>query len=262
VVCDLDGTLYLGSNLLPGALRFIDAVRESGRHILFLTNNSSRNTDAYRRKLAGMGVDAAREEIMTSTDATVDYLREHHEGATLMLLGTRDFESEIEAVGFTHVRHENDRPEVVVVAFDTGMTYDKMRAACRSIDRGAAFIATHPDLACPDTDGPVPDCGAMCAMITAATGVEPTVVGKPYRPLLDTATRRFGVDAQECAIVGDRLYTDIQMGVDFGLLTVLVLSGETTRGMLAESPVRPDTVVNGIGDLADSLREHPYTGGK
>ncbi len=249
ILCDLDGTIYLGDSVFPWSVQFVDRVRETGRRILFFTNNSARDGDHYARKLTTMGIPCGASDIITSGDATVDYLRRSHENETVLALGTPAFEVQIDSAGIQRVSSEDDNPDVVVVAFDLNLTYEKLRAACRSIDRGAAFVATHPDYVCPDPDGPIPDCGAICAAVTSATGVTPTVIGKPHSAMVDAALGRLGVDAKDAAIAGDRLYTDIRMGRDFGLLTILTLSGETTLEMLSDSDDRPDIVVENLGEL-------------
>jgi 4-nitrophenyl phosphatase len=257
VLCDLDGTIYLGDAVFSWSAPFVQAIRETGRRILFFTNNSARNAAYYAAKLTSMGISCGANDVITSGDATISHLTLHHAGARVLVLGTQSFRDEVIAAGLTIVEHEDECPDAVVVAFDTSLTYDRVRAACRSIDQGAAFIATHPDLVCPDPSGPIPDCGSICAMISAATGIEPTVIGKPYRGMVDTAIDRLGVTTDAMAIVGDRIYTDMQMGFDNELTTILVLSGEADAGDVALMDRHPHIVVENVDNLTESLRANP-----
>ena len=247
---DMDGTLYLGERLLPGALEFLERLVATGRNRLFFTNNSSRDAGRYVEKLGKMGIQARPEEIITSGEATIDYLKTIAGVERVYPLGTESFEEEIRRGGLTV---DDQSPQAVVLSFDLTLTYEKIRRGCDLIRKGAAFVATHPDLNCPSEEGPLPDCGAMAAMFTAATGVEPTVIGKPHRFMAEAALRRLGTTAAETAIVGDRLYTDMEMGFSAGLTTILVLSGETVREDLAGIGRQPTLVVDSVADLTPDL---------
>ncbi len=242
---DLDGTCYLGETPIEGATEFVSACRAHGKRVLWVTNNCSHSADEYAGKLQRLGFAAGAQDVFTSGEATVSQLQA--EGfASAYLMGTPSLEREFTAAGL-HLT-AND-PDCVVAAFDLGLTYDRLRTACRLVRAGKPFLATHPDLNCPTESGPIPDCGAITAFITAATGVAPRVVGKPHAGMAQAAARRIGLPAGRIAMVGDRLYTDIRMAVENGMVGVLVLSGETTREDLPASPIQPHVVVPALVDL-------------
>ena len=248
---DMDGTVYLGRTPFPGARRFFDTLTARGIKHMFLTNNSSRSAKEYERKLASMGLPAAPGSVYTSGDATIEHLKKSRIGPKIYLLGTASLKRRFEEEGFVIT----DRgPSAVVLGFDMELTYERVRTACRLITSGVRYIATHPDLVCPVEDGFIPDAGSIAEMIAAATGGKrPLVIGKPEPGLILGALDRLGVSSAQAAMVGDRLYTDMEAGRKAGVLTVLVLSGETDRSMLEESREPPDLVFDDIGSLADAL---------
>ena len=248
---DMDGTVYLGSRLLPGSLDFLRYLGETGRDHLFLTNNSSRNSGYYAQKLTTLGWPAQPDEILTSGEATALYLGGLKPAARVYLLGTPDLETEFASYGFVLT---DENPDYVVLGFDMTLTYEKLVRACDLIRAGVPFIATHPDLNCPTETGYIPDCGAMTALITASTGVKPKVIGKPNREIIDAMFRKKPVRREQVAMVGDRLYTDIVMGHNAGVTSVLVLSGEAKESDIPAAPVRPDHVVGGLGTLYEALK--------
>ena len=249
---DMDGTVYLGSRLLPGSLDFLRYLGETGRDHLFLTNNSSRNADYYAQKLTKLGWPAQPGEILTSGEATALYLGGLRPSARVYLLGTPDLETEFAAHGFVLT---DENPDYVVLGFDMTLTYDKLVRACDLVRGGVPFIATHPDLNCPTETGYIPDCGAMTALITASTGVTPKVIGKPNREIIDAMFRKKPVRRDQVAMVGDRLYTDIVMGHNAGVTSVLVLSGEAKESDIPAAPVKPDHVTGGLGALYEALKQ-------
>ena len=249
---DMDGTVYLGSRLLPGSLDFLRYLGETGRDHLFLTNNSSRNAQYYAQKLTKLGWAAEPGEILTSGEATALYLGGLKPSARVFLLGTPDLETEFAAHGFVLT---DENPDYVVLGFDMTLTYDKLVRACDLVRGGVPFIATHPDLNCPTETGYIPDCGAMTALITASTGVTPKVIGKPNREIIDAMFRKKPVRRDQVAMVGDRLYTDIVMGHNAGVTSVLVLSGEAKESDIPAAPVKPDHVAGGLGALYEALKQ-------
>ena len=248
---DMDGTVYLGNRLLPGSLDFLHYLAETGRDHLFLTNNSSRNADYYAEKLTKLGWPAKPDEILTAGEATALYLGGLKPAAKIYLLGTPDLETEFASHGFLLTDEE---PDYVVLGFDMTLTYAKLVRACDLIRAGVPFIATHPDINCPTETGYIPDCGAMTALITASTGVIPKVIGKPNREIIDAMFRKKPVRRDQVAMVGDRLYTDIVMGHNAGVTSVLVLSGEAKESDIAAAPIKPDHVVAGLGALHEALK--------
>ncbi|MBQ4452358.1 MAG: HAD-IIA family hydrolase [Clostridia bacterium] len=234
---DMDGTFYLGENLIPGSLEFIDRVKQTGRDFLFLTNNSSHNALFYVERLKRMGLEVGREKILTSGEATAAMLTKRFPGKRAFVLGNRFLMEEMEEAG---VQIDQASPDIAVIGYDTTLTYAKMTAVCDFVRAGLPYIATHPDFNCPTETGFAPDIGAIIAFIKASTGREPDeIVGKPYFGIVEAALRRTGRRLEECAMVGDRLYTDIETGNRNGMLSILVMSGETTSEMLAASPIRP-----------------------
>ena len=247
---DMDGTIYLGEKLLPGAHRFLDLLEQKKIPYLFLTNNSSKNGLQYVRKLQRLGISTTVEHIFTSGEATAIYLNKLKPGARIYLVGTPDLAEEMTRHGFTVADEEID---YAVLGFDTTLTYEKLVRLCDFVRAGKPYIATHPDLNCPVENGFIPDIGSMIALVKTSTGREPDViVGKPNRPIVDAIVEKTGIPVNHLAMVGDRLYTDIAMG-ETGITTVLVLSGETSAADLAESPFQPDYVMRDVGELADAL---------
>jgi len=243
---DMDGTIYLADQLIDGAKDFIDFLLIRQKKILCLTNNSSKSAAAYVQKLRRLGLDFITEEnIFTSGQATILYLQKHFADKNIALIGTPELEEEFIQAGIRIAAE----PEVVVLAFDTTLTYQKLWKLCDLVRKGLPYLATHADLNCPVKGGFMPDIGATIAFVKAATGREPDVViGKPNLPILQAITEKFAYDLSKVVMIGDRLYTDVAMG-EKGIRTILVLSGETTREDLAQSAYKPDLVVNSVKDL-------------
>ena len=248
---DMDGTFYLGDRLLEGALRFIDLLHDQKKEFLFLTNNSSKHRRQYAEKINRLGLPITEESVLTSGEATALYLREQHPGANLFLVGTPSLEEEFRQYGFQLVQQE---PQFLVLGFDTTLTYQKLWALCDFVRAGVPYIATHPDFNCPTEKGFMPDVGAMIAFVKAATGRQPDlVVGKPNRVIVDAAAVKMNLQVNQLAMIGDRLYTDIALGQTSGIVTVLVLSGETKVEDLKDSPFQPDYVFENLAGVADWL---------
>ena len=251
---DLDGTFYLGDRLLPDSMRFIERALETGRKYLFFTNNSSKTAARYVEKLGRMGLDVKCEDIVTSGDVTIDYLKQNHADASVYLMGTEALRDSFISAGINVINGKTQsRPDVVVCAFDMELTYAKLERACTAIRNGAVFLATHEDINCPTEDGFIPDCGSFCAAVTLSTGKEPKFMGKPHAETIEKILAVTGLKREEIAFVGDRLYTDVAAGVRNGVTGLLVLSGETKAEDVASSPVRPDAVFNDLGEIADLL---------
>ena len=248
---DMDGTFYLGGRLIEGSLDFIERVRATGRDFMFLTNNSSHNAQFYVKKLAGMGLAIDRRRVMTSGEATCEKLRELYPGKRAFLLGNEYLAEEFREAG---IAVDNEDPQIVVIGFDTTLDYGKMQAVCDFVRAGLPYIATHPDFNCPTETGFMPDIGAIMAFIEASTGRRPDlIVGKPNIGIVEAVLRRTGLQVNQLAMVGDRLYTDIETGLRSGMLSILVMSGETTGEMLAQSNTKPDLVFNRLSDMVPLL---------
>lgn len=248
---DMDGTLYLGDQVIDGAYGFIAAIKRSGRRCLYLTNNSSRAGTDYVNRLQRLGFPCGERDVFTSGMATAMYLREHYPGGRVCLVGTAAFRRELESYG---VNVSDTEADVVVAGFDTELVYSKLERAVHFLRRGAPFIAANPDWVCPIAGGEVlPDCGSLCALLTAATGAKPFFVGKPNRSMVDIISSMTGIPNGEICCVGDRLYTDIAVAANAGALSALVMSGETTPEMLSASDVKPDYVFDSVAGLGKIL---------
>lgn len=248
---DMDGTFYLGEKIIPGSLEFIRRVEETGRDFLFLTNNSSHNAAFYVQRLKRMGLEIGREKVLTSGEATAALVKEMYPGKRAFVLGNEFLIEEMREAG---VMVDMQNPEIVVAGYDTTLDYKTMTAVCDFVRAGLPYIATHPDFNCPTETGFAPDLGAIMAFIEASTGRKADrVVGKPHTGIVQAALRRTGLSAGQMAMVGDRLYTDIETGLKSGMLSILVLSGETTPQMLAEYPNKPDLVFDRLADMIPLL---------
>jgi len=247
---DMDGTFYLGDELLPGALRFIEVIRRQGGDFLFLTNNSSQHSESYARKITRLGLPIGAEKVFTSGEATAIYLARLHPEARIYLVGTPALEEEFAAHGFVLT---DESPDFAVLGFDTTLIYEKLWKLCDFVRAGVPYVATHPDLNCPTPQGFMPDIGAMIAFVKAATGCMPKVIGKPHREMVEAVTERKGLPESNLCMVGDRLYTDIALGDESGITTVLVLTGETHLEDIESSPHKPDYVFRDLNALADAL---------
>jgi len=248
-VLDLDGTVYLGARLLPGAAETIQALRDAGRRVVFVSNNPLETRAGYAARLTRLGVPTADDDVINSSGVMVRYLGERFPGRRLFVLGEQPFREELRAAGFV-LTEDPSEVEVVVAAFDRGFDYRKLTIAFEAIRRGARFVATNPDRYCPVQGGGLPDCAAVTAAIEACTGVRvEAVVGKPSPVMARAALARLGVPAGRAIVVGDRLETDIAMGVGAGMHTALVLTGATRRADLERSDVQPEFVLDDIRGL-------------
>ena len=247
---DLDGTVYLGDDLLPGAGEAIAALRAAGARIVFVTNKPLETAADYAAKLTRLGVPAEPQDVVTAVDALVRYLHAHHAGRAVLLIAEEPVTARLRDEGFPIADPED--ADVVVVSFDRTFDYAKLHAAYRAVrQRGAAIVATNPDPYCPTPDGGLPDCAAMLAALEACTGARAeAIVGKPSEHMAAAFLDRLGVDPSRAAVVGDRLETDVAMGRHIGAAGILVLSGATSAEDLDDAEIRPDHVVSGIHELA------------
>lgn len=257
VALDMDGTIYNGSTLFPFTKGFLADLKAAGINYSFLTNNPSKNRADYLMHLQKMGIAAEPDEMYTSALATIAYLkREHPTVKRLFILGTPSMVAEFEEQGFISTADDaSDIPDAVVVGFDTTLDYKRLCRAAWWVSRKLPYVATNPDWVCP-TDQPIilVDCGAICACIEAATNRKPdAVIGKPDPQMLDGILDRFGLAADEIAMVGDRLYTDVKMANLAGALGVLVLSGEAQLADVQSSEVKADVIADHLGKFGELL---------
>ena len=259
VAFDMDGTIYMGMSLFPFTKPVLAGLREQGIGYSFLTNNPSKSIADYLHKLEKLGIAATRDEMYTTALATIDYIRAHYpEARRLFLLGTPSMISEFEAAGFESAADSaEDRPDVIVAAFDMTLTYARLCRAAWWISQGVPYIATNPDRVCP-TDQPtvLVDCGSICACLAHATGRQPDItLGKPDPNMLTGILTRHNLRPEEIIMTGDRIYTDVEMAHNAGAMGVLVLSGETTLEVADRAERQPHLIVENIGVLGELLAE-------
>ncbi len=258
VALDMDGTIYSGGTVFETTKPFLALLAELGIGHMFLTNNSSKSAKDYLAHLSRIGITATADQLYTSTQATIAYLQQEMPAVRkLFVLGTASMSRELKAAGFVLTADTaNDKPDGVMVGFDTELAFSRLCRAAYWISKGKPFIATHPDRVCP-TDRPtvLVDCGSICAALKEATRRAPDVVlGKPDPSMLTGILRRHNLAPHQLAMVGDRLYTDMAMAKRAGALGVLVLTGETTAAEVANHSPAPDLVVSGLAELGERLR--------
>ena len=257
---DMDGTLYLGDEVYEGAIDLMNDLPRLGKKYIYLTNNSSRAGADYITRLRRLGFPCEAENVFTSGMATGMYLNQRHPGASVYLAGTKAFYRELKSYGVNLVNDENghteaDTVDVGVQGFDTELVYEKLDKACHFLRRGAKFIAANPDWVCPmPNDEVLPDCGSICALLTAATGVKPEFIGKPNRNMVDIISHKTGVPNENICCVGDRLYTDIAVAQNAGAVSVCVLSGESSMDDINAAERKPDYVLKNVAELAQILK--------
>ena len=251
---DMDGTLYLGDKLFDFTNELLEKIKASGGRYMFMTNNSSKSVKDYIIKLNKLGIEAEYDDFITSSQATVHYLKNNHPTAKLYVCGTQSLKDEFIKEGFT-ITENTDDTECIVMGFDTELNFKKLRDISYMLcTRDLPYIATNPDYVCPTEFGSVPDCGSVCDMIFNATGKRPVVIGKPepLMPLL--AMEKTGFDKSQTAVIGDRIYTDVKSGINAGAISVLVMSGETTREILDASTDKPDIVLTSAKEIIDIIK--------
>lgn len=251
---DMDGTIYLDETLFEATPPFLQHVRETGGRYLFLTNNSSKSVLAYVDKLHRLGIEATQQDFLTSVDATIAYLKKMHPEDLLYAFGTETFRQQLYDAGLKVTDQLDDGIQVLVIGFDTELTFQKLEDACILLGRGVDFVATNPDWVCPTWYGYVPDCGSVCEMLFRATGRRPDIIGKPKPEMVHLALETTGYRPEDAVLIGDRVYTDIACGVNAGIDTILVLSGESTTEDIEPGITEPTYVMDDIGQLLRVLR--------
>ena len=251
---DMDGTIYLDEHLFDGTLDFLAYVKSIGGKAMYLTNNSSKSVKSYVDKLSRLGISACEEDFLTSVNATVLHLQ--REGyRKIYAFGTRSFKGQLRENDLTVTDRPEEDVDCLCCGFDTELTFQKLEDACILLNRGVDFVATNPDWVCPTWYGSVPDCGSVCEMLFRATGRRPRVIGKPQPDMVELAVAQSGFVKEQAILLGDRIYTDIQSGVNAGIDTVLVLSGEATLEDLAASETKPAYVMQNIREFLNTIKE-------
>ena len=246
VFLDLDGTIYLGDSLIDGALDFLGRLEERGIKRYFLSNNSSKSVEQYVEKLRDLGIDADKDEVLLSTHDLISWLSKKEVTSTF-LVGTEGMRSMLEEQG---IETSSEQPEFVVLGYDTEISYEKLATASIHLHEGVQMVASHPDMVCPSPRGGLPDTGAYMSLFKATTGMGPVhVCGKPNKGMILHKVEDLGLKPSECCMVGDRLYTDIEMADRAGVYGILVLSGEASVDDVEEGELRPSLVVDSVAEL-------------
>ena len=243
---DMDGVIVRGSELIAGADGFLDRLRQRGIKFLILTNNPQYTPRDLQHRLQRVGVNVSVEHIYPSAMATAQFLKMQMPDGTAFVIGESGLTAALHEAGYVLTEHD---PDYVVIGETTALNFESLTHAIRLVKQGARFIATNPDPSGPGEGGLVPACGAITAFIEAATGIHPYFVGKPNPLMMRSALRYLGEHSENTVMVGDRMDTDIRVGTEAGLETVLVLTGVTTRGMIAKFPYRPTRIVDSVADL-------------
>lgn len=243
---DMDGVIVRGSELIPGADAFLNRLHDRQIKFLILTNNPIYTPIDLQHRLQRIGISVTVEHLYTSAIATARFLKSQLPGGTAFIIGESGLSQALHDAGYVLTDHD---PDYVVVGETTSLSYERLTQAVRLVSRGARFIATNPDPNGPGEGGLVPACGAITAFIQSATGVEPYFVGKPNALTMRTALRYLGEHSDNAIMVGDRMDTDIRVGTEAGLETVLVLTGVTRREMVDRFPYRPTRIVESVADL-------------
>ncbi len=250
----MDGTVNIANKLIDGARETFEFLRENKIKYVFITNNSSRNVSSYITKMQNLGIECNIDNFFTSVELTKLYLKKE-QVKDIYLVGTKDFYSEMKKECNIINEYQRGAIQRVVVGFDTELNYEKLRIATKYLEDGIPFIATNPDLRCPIEDGRyIPDCGSICNMLTSTTGVKPIYLGKPNGEMIRYLCEKEKISLEDTMVVGDRLYTDILVGINAGCDSVAVLTGETTMDEINSSSYQPTFVLNSIKELPNLLK--------
>lgn len=249
----MDGTIYLDDQLFEGVIPFLEHIKAIGGRYLFLTNNSSKSVDKYIEKLASLGIVATEEDFFNSTDATVRYLK-GKDYQKIYAFGTTSFKEQLAKNGLPITDRREEGIDCLCMGFDTELTFQKLEDACILLGQGVDYVATNPDWVCPTWYGSVPDCGSVSEMLYNATKRRPLFIGKPKPEMALLAMEKTGFAPSETAVVGDRLYTDIACGVNAGITSIFVLSGEGTMEDVEKGETKPDYILQNIQELYNKIR--------
>lgn len=249
---DMDGTIYLDNDLFDGTKDFLEYVKKIGGKYMFLTNNSSKSVDKYIEKMASLGIETTSDDFLTSTDATILVLNKR-KYKKIYAFGTTSFKEQLSAAGLPVTDKLEDGIDCLLMGFDTELTFKKLEDACILLGKPVDYIATNPDRVCPTWYGYVPDCGSVSTMLYNATKRMPEFIGKPQPTMALVAMGKSGFSKEETVLIGDRVYTDIACGVNAGITSVLVLSGEATTKDVEESDVKPTLIYKNIREIYNEL---------
>lgn len=252
---DMDGTIYIGNKPIDGAFQVIKKIIEAGKKVFFFTNNSSKSKNEYVLKLKGFGLDIKKENIISSNQVAANYINEHYKGARVLYLGNFETSSEMKEYGVNvlpaYEKNMDQKIDIALMAYDTGLNYEKIKTFAYFLNKGVKYMATHPDINCPSKMGLIPDVGSFIEMFAASTGRHPDkVLGKPSVEVLDFALKLGNTPKEKTVFFGDRMYTDILMAKQNDMTSVLVLSGETKHEDLEKYDYEPDFIIDSLKTLS------------
>ena len=251
---DMDGTIYNEEQVFDGTLELLKLIKDQGGHYVFITNNSSKSVADYLEKVNKLDIPANEDNFFTSTQATILYLKDKHAEAKIYCQGTKSFVSELKNAGL-NITENVETVDIVLVGFDTELTTEKIRNTCEILStQNVVYIATNPDLACPVSFGFIPDCGSICQMIKNATGMDPTFIGKPAATMANLVREKFNAGIEETIVVGDRLYTDIATGLNAGVTTICVLTGEATIENIEKGKIKPMFTFYSVKEIYQAIQ--------
>lgn len=252
---DMDGTVYAEDILFDGTLNLLKMIVNQGGHYVFITNNSSKSVADYVKHVNDLGIKADNTNFFTSAQAMILYLKRYFPNAKVYCQGTKSFLKELTDSGID-ATEELRKVEIVVVGFDLELTTEKLRRTCEILStQDVIFLATNPDLACPVAFGFIPDCGSICGMIENATGKKPFYIGKPEPTMVNIARKKFKADVEQTVVIGDRLYTDIATGLNAGVTTICVLTGEATVEKILDGNIKPSYTFKNVKDIFEAYEK-------
>lgn len=252
---DMDGTIYHGNELFPYSLALFKLLRDKEINYKFMTNNSSKSIEEYVSKVKALGIEVSTTNFITSSQATAVFVKNNYPDIKFLVVGTRSFFGEMKQFGVNVCDSVCEKPKGIIVGYDTELTYKKIDEACYllTMNPNIPFIATNPDFVCPTQWGFVPDCGSICDIIKIATGKSPIFIGKPSKLIIEMALDSSKTSKDDSVVIGDRLYTDILCGINSGITTIAVLTGETSVDEINTSSYKPTFTINSVKDIFDLL---------
>lgn len=251
---DMDGTVNLGYDPIDGAKEFLCTLKEQGKKFIFLTNNSSKSASDYVEKMRSLGFPCESENVFTSGMAAGMFLEENKKGSKVYVCGTNSLKKELLNYD-VEMSETGEDADTVLLGYDTELDYKKIRTVCDLLDGGADYYATNIDMVCPIEGGRyLPDCGSFADMFEQAVNRRPRFLGKPDRTMIDILAKAEGVPYENIAMVGDRIYTDVKTGINAGVTSILVLSGETTMEDYKKSDVKPDYILDSVKDILEAIK--------
>lgn len=246
---DMDGTIYEEETVFDGTIALLNQIEKIGGKYVFITNNSSKSVVDYIKKVNSLGIKGDIDNFFTSAQATVLYLKKNYPGRKVYCQGTKSLVQELIDAGINATEEVEDDVDIVLVGFDTELTSAKLRKTCELLQRNIPYIATNPDLRCPVNFGFIPDCGAICGAIEAATDKKPIFIGKPEPTMVDIVREKFGYNKEETVVIGDRLYTDIATGLNAGTTALCILTGEAKKEDILNGDIKPTLTFDSVKDI-------------